>query len=103
MTVKKGEAGRRVGATDHWANQLHCWPVTLFSTIQPGERPNDRSTALEGKRLPKRSAFSDSFPEKANLGSLLFAQNADAPIYFPVAKTRIPAAPVTCERICGST
>ena len=28
---------------------------------------------------------------------------ADAPIYIPVAKTRIPAAPVTCERICGST
>jgi hypothetical protein len=24
-------------------------------------------------------------------------------IYIPVAKTRIPAAPVTCERICGST
>jgi hypothetical protein len=40
---------------------------------------------------------------KDNLGSLLFAQNADAPIYIPVAKTRIPAAPVTCERICGST
>jgi len=36
-------------------------------------------------------------------GVLLFAQNADAPIYIPVAKTRIPAAPVTCERICGST
>ena len=28
---------------------------------------------------------------------------AEAPIYIPVAKTRIPAAPVTCERICGST
>jgi hypothetical protein len=28
---------------------------------------------------------------------------AVAPIYIPVAKTRIPAAPVTCERICGST
>ena len=23
--------------------------------------------------------------------------------YIPVAKARIPAAPVTCERICGST
>jgi hypothetical protein len=40
--------------------------------------------------------------EDNNLGSLLFAQNADAPIYIPVAKARIPAAPVTCERICGS-
>ena len=29
--------------------------------------------------------------------------HADAPIYIPVAKIRIPAAPVTCERICGST
>jgi len=28
---------------------------------------------------------------------------ADAPISIPVAKTRIPAAPVTYERICGST
>ena len=27
----------------------------------------------------------------------------EAPISIPVAKTRIPAAPVTCERICGST
>jgi hypothetical protein len=27
----------------------------------------------------------------------------DALIYIPGAKTRIPAAPVTCERICGST
>jgi len=26
-----------------------------------------------------------------------------APLYIPGAKTRIPAAPVTCERICGST
>jgi hypothetical protein len=25
-----------------------------------------------------------------------------APIYTPVAKARIPAAPVACERICGS-
>ena len=50
------------------------------------------------------SSSSDTLPEKNNnLGSLLFAQNADAPIYIPVAKTRIPAAPVTCERICGST
>jgi hypothetical protein len=31
------------------------------------------------------------------------AFHADAPIYIPVAKTRIPAAPVTCERIYGST
>ena len=31
------------------------------------------------------------------------AFHANAPIYIPVAKTRIPAAPVTCERICGST
>jgi len=31
------------------------------------------------------------------------AFHADAPIYIPVAKIRIPAAPVTCERICGST
>ena len=38
-----------------------------------------------------------------NLESLLFAHNADAPIHIPVAKTRIPAAPVTCERICDST
>jgi hypothetical protein len=29
--------------------------------------------------------------------------HADAPIYIPAAKTRIPAAPVTCEHICGST
>ena len=28
---------------------------------------------------------------------------ADAPISIPVAKTRIPAAPVAYERICGST
>jgi hypothetical protein len=28
---------------------------------------------------------------------------ADAPIPIPVAKTRIPAVPVTYERICGST
>ena len=28
---------------------------------------------------------------------------AGAPISIPVAKTRIPAAPVTCERICGLT
>jgi hypothetical protein len=47
----------------------------MFSTIQPGERPNDSSTALEGKRLlgrtktgSKRFAFSDSFPpEKQQL------------------------------------
>jgi NAD(P)-dependent dehydrogenase (short-subunit alcohol dehydrogenase family) len=31
------------------------------------------------------------------------ALHADAPIYIPVAKIRIPAATVTCERICGST
>ena len=31
------------------------------------------------------------------------AFHADAPIYIPVAKTRIRAAPVTYERICGST
>ncbi len=31
------------------------------------------------------------------------AFHADVPIYIPVAKTRNPAAPVTCERICGST
>jgi hypothetical protein len=36
----------------------------MFSTIQPGERPNDSSTALEGKRLPKRSAFLTAFPKK---------------------------------------
>jgi hypothetical protein len=61
------------------------------------------------QRLSKASAcpnallFLTAFPKEQNLGSLLFAQNADAPIYIPVAKTRIPAAPVTCERICGST
>jgi len=31
------------------------------------------------------------------------AFHAEAPLYIPGAKTRIPAAPVTCERICGST
>jgi hypothetical protein len=31
------------------------------------------------------------------------AFRADDPIFIPVAKTRIPAAPVICERICGST
>jgi hypothetical protein len=31
------------------------------------------------------------------------AFQADAPMYIAVAKTRIPAAPVICERICGST
>jgi hypothetical protein len=31
------------------------------------------------------------------------AFHAYAPIYIPVAKTRIPAVPVTYERICGST
>lgn len=29
--------------------------------------------------------------------------HADAPIYITVAKTKIPAASVACERICGST
>src|SRR5262249_19987836 len=28
---------------------------------------------------------------------------APGPLYIPGAKTRIPAAPVTCDRICGST
>src|SRR6267154_1193456 len=31
------------------------------------------------------------------------AFHADAPIYIAGVKTRIPAEPVTCERICGST
>jgi hypothetical protein len=39
----------------------------------------------------------------ANLDSRPLAFHADAPIYIPVAKTRIPAAPVTCERIRGNS
>jgi NAD(P)-dependent dehydrogenase (short-subunit alcohol dehydrogenase family) len=31
------------------------------------------------------------------------AFHADAPLYIPGAKTRIPAEPVTCEHICDST
>jgi hypothetical protein len=50
----------------------------MFSTIQPGERPNDSSTALEGKRLlgrtktgSKRFAFSDSFPPEKTITSVI--------------------------------
>jgi len=60
----------------------------MFSTIQPGERLNDSSTGLEGERLgwAHKSPvfllffFRHPFRENNNLGSLIFAQNADTPI-----------------------
>jgi exonuclease III len=51
--------------------------------------------------LQELKAEQEAFPVNALLTPGYEAVIADATI--PVAKTRIPAASVTCERICGST
>jgi hypothetical protein len=54
-----------------------------------------RDLAASDLQVSEKIGESSAIPERI--------ASSDAPIYIPVAKTRIPAAPVTCERICGST
>jgi transposase len=65
----------------------------------------NRATLAVARKLVK-----DKKPTPAKSGSRQvpnsfspLAFHADAPLYIPGAKTRIPAEPVTCAHICGST
>ena len=75
------------------------------------DRTDDLFHVMEARsQLRHRHTIEDKKPKPAKSGSRQvlnsfspLAFHPDPPIYIPVAKIRIPAAPVICERICGST
>ena len=76
-----------------------------------GIEPTTSSTAMEARSpLRHRPTIEDKKPTPAKLGSREVANSfsplafhADAPLYIPGPKTRIPAELVTFEHICDST
>lgn len=72
---------------------------------------NSIPTAMEARSQPRhRATMEDKKPTPATSGSRQvpnsfspLAFHADAPLYIPGTKTRIPAEPVTYEHICDST
>jgi hypothetical protein len=75
-----------------------------------GDRTDDLFHAMKARSQPRhRPTIEDKKPTLAKSGSRQvpnsfspLAFHADAPLYIPGAKTRIPAEPVTCEHICDS-
>ena len=72
--------------------------IGLFHAMETRSQLRHRPTIKDKKPTPAQSG-SRQVPN--SFSPLAF--HADAPLYIPGAKTRIPAEPVTCEHICDST
>src|ERR1700679_1592820 len=99
--VRQGVLAATLGQPDKWwylselAGRLGTSPSSLQRELSSLEEPR------KSLRLPLHKRL--SLPMWFFMAVLTQSLIADAPISIPVAKTRIPAAPVTYERICGST
>jgi hypothetical protein len=84
--LERGKAADYAMRLNLAADKFAAKMIRFHKSAQDGCYKNNCSSNARSRQPPSPLAFQDG-----------------TPIYIPVAKTRIPAAPVTCERICGST
>lgn len=89
--------------TQEWNPSLRPAPTSHATEPYRTDKSGQRGTAANERW--RKNCFSIQSPCEILSNRIIFAGgfHAGAPIYIAVAKTRIPAAHVTCEHICGST